>query len=148
MIKFVWKHKYKLLSLIIVCFIFSIFTLKNPKIFYDSERILQYADDIEIEQEVNIDSSNLFLAGVEYDKNIQFDDLIKLQSIHYELIEDKNIALSQSVFNDISLFDLNFFLPFINNRKIQNKKDFNAFIEKIKRRKVYLFPKIKKNYFI
>ena len=72
MIKFVWKHKYKLLSLIILCFIFSIFTLKNPKIFYDSERILQYADDVEIEQEVNINSSNLFLVGVEFDGNIQF----------------------------------------------------------------------------
>ena len=147
MIKFVWKHKYKLLSLIIVCFIFSIFTLKNPKIFYDSERILQYADDIEIEQEVNIDSSNLFLAGVEYDKNIQFDDLIKLQSIHYELIEDKNIALSQSVFNDISLFDLNFFLPFTNNNKIQNKKDFNAFIEKIKKKESLFISKDQKKLF-
>ena len=147
MIKFVWKHKYKLLSLIIVCFIFSIFTLKNPKIFYDSERILQYADDIEIEQEVNIDSSNLFLAGVEYDKNIQFDDLIKLQSIHYELIEDKNIALSQSVFNDISLFDLNFFLPFTNNKKIQNKKDFNAFIEKIKKKESLFISKDQKKLF-
>ena len=122
MIKFVWKHKYKLLSLIVLCFIFSIFTLKNPKIFYDSERILQYADDVEIEQEVNINSSNLFLVGVEFDKNIQFNDLIKLQSVHYELLKDENIALSQSVFNDISLFNLNFFLPFGNNKKYKTKK--------------------------
>ena len=133
MINFVWKHKYKLLSLIILCFIFSIFTLKNPKIFYDSERILQYADDVEIEQEVNINSSNLFLVGVEFDKNIQFNDLIKLQSVHYELLKDENIALSQSVFNDISLFDLNFFLPFFITQKIENKKDFNVFIEKIEK---------------
>ena len=119
MIKFVWKHKYKLLSLIILCFIFSIFTLKNPKIFYDSERILQYADGVEIEQEVNINSSNLFLVGVEYDNKIIFDDLIKLQSVHHELLKDENIALSQSVFNDISLFDLNFFLPFFSTQKIE-----------------------------
>jgi cbb3-type cytochrome oxidase subunit 3 len=60
----VWKHKYKLLSLILLCFIFSVFKLKNPKIFYDSERILQYADEVEIEK---IDSTNLFLVGVEFE---------------------------------------------------------------------------------
>ena len=147
MIKFVWKHKYKLLSLIILCFIFSIFTLKNPKIFYDSERILQYADGVEIEQEVNINSSNLFLVGVEFDKNIQFNDLIKLQSVHYELLKDENIALSQSVFNDISLFNLNFFLPFGNNKKIQNKKDFDDFIEKIKKKESLFISKDQKKLF-
>ena len=147
MIKFVWKHKYKLLSLIVLCFIFSIFTLKNPKIFYDSERILQYADDVEIEQEVNINSSNLFLVGVEFDKNIQFNDLIKLQSVHYELLKDENIALSQSVFNDISLFNLNFFLPFGNNKKIQNKKDFDDFIEKIKKKESLFISKDQKKLF-
>ena len=147
MIKFVWKHKYKLLSLIDLSFIFSIFTLKNPKIFYDSERILQYADDVEIEQEVNINSSNLFLVGVEFDKNIQFNDLIKLQSVHYELLKDENIALSQSVFNDISLFNLNFFLPFGNNKKIQNKKDFDDFIEKIKKKESLFISKDQKKLF-
>jgi len=132
MIKFVWKHKYRLLSLIILVFIFSIIKLKDPNIFYDSERILQYADNVEIEQEEPINSSNLLLIGIEYDEKIQFDDLIKLQTIHYEFIEDQNIILSQSVFNDISLFDLNFFLPFLNNKKIENKEDYKIFIEKIK----------------
>jgi len=132
MIKFVWKHKYRLLSLIILGFIFSIIKLKDPNIFYDSERILQYADNVEVEQEGPINSSNLLLVGIEYDEKIQFDDLIKLQTIHYEFIEDQNIILSQSVFNDISLFDLNFFLPFLNNKKIENKEDFKIFIEKIK----------------
>lgn len=149
MIKFVWKHKYKLLSLIILCFIFSIFTLKNPKIFYDSERILQYADGVEIEQEVNINSSNLFLVGVEYDNKIIFDDLIKLQSVHQELIDDKNIALSQSVFNDISLFDLNFFLPFFSTQKIENKEDFNLFIEKIEKKgSLFISNDLKKLFYI
>ncbi|MDA7809875.1 MAG: MMPL family transporter [Flavobacteriaceae bacterium] len=121
--------------------------MKNPKIFYDSERILQYADDVEIEQEVNINSSNLFLVGVEFDKNIQFNDLIKLQSVHYELLKDENIALSQSVFNDISLFNLNFFLPFGNNKKIQNKKDFDDFIEKIKKKESLFISKDQKKLF-
>ena len=134
MIKFVWQHKYTLLFFIIICFGFSIFKLKDPTIFYDSERILQFADDIEIEKDENINSSNLFLVGVEYEKSVQFENIIKLQAVHYNLIDDKNIALTQSVFNDISLINMNFFLPFIADKKIKNKEDFNVFIGKIKKK--------------
>ena len=147
MIKFVWKHKYRLLSLIILCFIFSIYTLKNPKIFYDSERILKYAEDLEIEKKEIDDPSNLFLVGVEYYEKVQFEDLIKLQSIHYDLYEDENITSSQSVFNDISLHGLNFFFPFGNNQKIENKKDFNDFIKKINSKESLFISKDQKKFF-
>ena len=147
MIKFVWKHKYRLLSLIILCFIFSIYTLKNPKIFYDSERILKYAEDLEIEKKEIDDSSNLFLVGVEYYEKVQLEDLIKLQSLHYDLYEDENITSSQSVFNDISLHGLNFFFPFGNNQKIENKKDFNDFIEKINSKESLFISKDQKKFF-
>ena len=147
MIKFVWKHKYRLLSLIILCFIFSIYTLKNPKIFYDSERILKYAEDLEIEKKEIDDSSNLFLVGVEYYEKVQLEDLIKLQSLHYDLYEDENITSSQSVFNDISLHGLNFFFPFGNNLKIENKKDFNDFIKKINSKESLFISKDQKKFF-
>ena len=147
MIKFVWKHKYRLLSLIILCFIFSIYTLKNPKIFYDSERILKYAEDLEIEKKEIDDPSNLFLVGVEYYEKVQLEDLIKLQSIHYDLYEDENITSSQSVFNDISLHGLNFFFPFGNNQKIENKKDFNDFIKKINTKESLFISKDQKKFF-
>ena len=147
MIKFVWKHKYRLLSLIILCFIFSIYTLKNPKIFYDSERILKYAEDLEIEKKEIDDPSNLFLVGVEYYEKVQLEDLIKLQSIHYDLYEDENITSSQSVFNDISLHGLNFFFPFGNNLKIENKKDFNDFIKKINSKESLFISKDQKKFF-
>ena len=147
MIKFVWKHKYRLLSLIILCFIFSIYTLKNPKIFYDSERILKYAEDLEIEKKEIDNSSNLFLVGVEYYEKVQLEDLIKLQSLHYDLYEDENITSSQSVFNDISLHGLNFFFPFGNNLKIKNKKDFNDFIKKINSKESLFISKDQKKFF-
>ena len=147
MIKFVWKHKYRLLSLIILCFIFSIYTLKNPKIFYDSERILKYAEDLEIEKKEIDDPSNLFLVGVEYYEKVQFEDLIKLQSLHYDLYEDESITSSQSVFNDISLHGLNFFFPFGNNQKIENKKDFNDFIKKINSNESLFISKDQKKFF-
>ena len=147
MINFVWKHKYRLLLLIILCFIFSIYTLKNPKIFYDSERILKYAEDLEIEKKEIDDSSNLFLVGVEYYEKVQLEDLIKLQSIHYDLYEDENITSSQSVFNDISLHGLNFFFPFGNNQKIENTKDFNDFIKKINTKESLFISKDQKKFF-
>ena len=147
MIKFVWKHKYRLLSLIILCFIFSIYTLKNPKIFYDSERILKYAEDLEIEKKEIDDSSNLFLVGVEYYEKVQLEDLIKLQSLHYDLYEDENITSSQSVFNDISLHGLNFFFPFGNKQKIENNKDFNDFIKKINTKESLFISKDQKKFF-
>ena len=142
-----WKHKYRLLSLIILCFIFSIYTLKNPKIFYDSERILKYAEDLEIEKKEIDNSSNLFLVGVEYYEKVQLEDLIKLQSLHYDLYEDENITSSQSVFNDISLHGLNFFFPFGNNLKIENKKDFNDFIKKINSKESLFISKDQKKFF-
>ena len=147
MIKFVWKHKYKLLSLIVLCFIFSIFQLKNPKIFYDSERILQYADEVEIEKKENINSSNLFLVGVEFEEKIQLEDILKLQSVDQDLLEDKNIISSQSVFNDISLHGLNFFFPFGNNKKIVNKQDFDNLIEKINKKESLFISKDQKKIF-
>ena len=147
MIKFVWKHKYRLLSLIILCFIFSIYTLKNPKIFYDSERILKYAEDLEIEKKEIDDSSNLFLVGVEYYDKIKLEDLIKLQSIHNDLYEDENISSSLSVFNDITLNGLNFFFPFGNNQKIENKGDFNDFFEKINSKESLFISKDQKKFF-
>ena len=144
MITFVWKHKYKLLSLILLCFIFSIFKLKNPKIFYDSERILQYADEVEIEK---IDSTNLFLVGVEFEKKIQFEDLMSLQSVHKGLLEDENIISSQSVFNDISLHGLSSFFPYGNNNKLETKKDFDDFIEKINKKESLFISKDQKTFF-
>tara|TARA_Y100000389_G_C17447494_1_gene512528 strand:- start:223 stop:2301 length:2079 start_codon:yes stop_codon:yes gene_type:complete len=147
MIKFVWKHKYKLLSLIVLCFIFSIFQLKNPKIFYDSERILQYADEAEIEKKENIDSSNLFLVGVEFKEKIRLDDILQLQSVQKDLLEDENIISSQSVFNDISLHGLNFFFPFGNNKKIVNKQDFDNLIEKINKKESLFISKDQKKIF-
>ena len=147
MIKFVWKHKYRLLSLIVLCFIFSIFQLKNPKIFYDSERILQYADEVEIEKKENINSSNLFLVGVEFEEKIQLEDILKLQSVDQDLLEDKNIISSQSVFNDISLHGLNFFFPFGNNKKIVNKQDFDNLIEKINKKESLFISKDQKKIF-
>ena len=143
--KFVWKQKYKLLLVIIFLFVFSIYKLIDPQVFYDSERILQYADDIKIEKEENINSGNLFLVGVEFDQKIQLDDLKNLQSIHVDLLKNKNVVLSQNIFNDISLFNFNLFLPVLSNRKIETKKDFDFFLNILdKKESLFISKDLKK----
>ena len=147
--KFVWKQKYKLLLVIIFLFVFSIYKLIDPQVFYDSERILQYADDIKIEKEENINSGNLFLVGVEFDQKIQLDDLKNLQSIHDDLLKNKNVVLSQNIFNDISLFNFNLFLPVLSNRKIETKKDFDFFLNILdKKESLFISKDLKKLFFI
>ena len=145
MMKFVWKQKYKLLLVIIFLFVFSIYKLIDPQVFYDSERILQYADDIKIEKEENINSGNLFLVGVEFNQKIQLDDLKNLQSIHDDLLKNKNVVLSQNIFNDISLFNFNLFLPVLSNRKIETKKDFDFFLNILdKKESLFISKDLKK----
>ena len=147
--KFVWKQKYKLLLVIIFLFVFSIYKLIDPQVFYDSERILQYADDIKIEKEENINSGNLFLVGVEFDQKIQLDDLKDLRSIHDDLLKNKNVVLSQNIFNDISLFNFNLFLPVLSNIQIETKKDFDFFLNILdKKESLFISKDLKKLFFI
>ena len=147
--EFVWKQKYKLLLVIIFLFVFSIYKLIDPQVFYDSERILQYADDIKIEKEENINSGNLFLVGVEFDQKIQLDDLKDLRSIHDDLLKNKDVVLSQNIFNDISLFNFNLFLPVLSNRKIETKKDFDFFLNILdKKESLFISRDLKKLFFI
>ena len=58
MLEFIWKYKYVLYILIFSVFIGSLFSILNPKIFFDTERILKYADDIQIELEESFNDKN------------------------------------------------------------------------------------------
>ena len=64
MLEFIWKYKYVLYILIFFVFIGSLFSILNPKIFFDTERILKYADDIQIELEESFNDKNLLLLGL------------------------------------------------------------------------------------
>ena len=143
MIKFVWNNKYKLLSLIILVFGISIYKLKNPTIFYDSQRILDYADNVKNDFD-SIEKTNLFLIGIEFEKKVQFENIVQLQSIHEELNENKNILFIQNIFNDISLTNQNFLIPFGFNKKIENKKDFNFLIDEAKKKESLFISKDQK----
>ena len=59
MLNFVWKYKFILYVLIFIFFINSLISILNPKIFFETERILKYADDIQIELKESFNDKNL-----------------------------------------------------------------------------------------
>ena len=73
MLDFVWRYKYILYVLIFFVFINSLFSNLNPKIFFETERILMYADDIQIELEESFNEKNLLLLCLEFDEKISLD---------------------------------------------------------------------------
>ena len=55
---FIWNHKVKIFIAIIILFLFSLFSIANTKIFFDTERII---NEISNEDELSklIDDENL-----------------------------------------------------------------------------------------
>ena len=70
MLNFIWKYKYIFYISIFLVFLNSCFSLLNPKIFFDTERILKYAHDIQIELKESFNDKNLLLLGLESDETI------------------------------------------------------------------------------
>ena len=103
MITFIWKYKYLLYSIIFSFFVLSIFVLRNPNIYYESERILQYADELDIDSKEFSEKTNLLLVGAEYSKPINFEEFKGLEAIHFELLENEQVVFVQNIHNDFKL---------------------------------------------
>ena len=73
MLDFIWKYKYLFYTIIFLIFLYSLYLISNPKIFFDTERILKYADDIQIELKESFNDKNLLLLGVEFEDEISED---------------------------------------------------------------------------
>ena len=80
MLNFVWKYKFILYILIFIFFINSLISILNPKIFFETERILKYADDIQIELKESFNDKNLLLLGLEFEEEISFEKMKSLDS--------------------------------------------------------------------
>ena len=66
MIKFIWKYKYLLLSLILSMFVLSLTNISGLKIFYDSERIIELSNESKDIIDKSLDDKNLILLAVEF----------------------------------------------------------------------------------
>ena len=81
MLAYIWKFKYFIFAVVLVIFSYSLYLISNPIIFFETERILKYADDIEIELSQSFDDKNLFLIGVEFNDEINFNQFVDIDSI-------------------------------------------------------------------
>ena len=148
MITFIWKYKYLLYSIIFSFFVLSIFVLRNPNIYYESERILQYADELDIDSKEFSEKTNLLLVGAEYSKPINFEEFKDLEAIHFELLENEQVVFVQNIHNDFKLFKNDLFGLFGNLSKIKNNQDFENYVDKlIKNNSLYISKDLKKRGF-
>ena len=99
MISFIWKYKYVLFTFIVFVFILSITQLRNTNIYSDSERILKYAEDVEVDYSKSNNEKNLFLVGLEYPDSISFDEFLSLNTLQEQLEGNEYVKKIRSVFN-------------------------------------------------
>ena len=149
MLEFIWKYKYVLYILIFFVFIGSLFSILNPKIFFDTERILKYADDIQIELEESFNDKNLLLLGLEFDKKLTFDKIIELKSSYQNISSDTLIKLERSIFSEKRMIFSGFFFHSFNVLDLSSEEKFNSSIKKLDEKTSLFFSKdFKKLFFI
>ena len=100
MIAFIWKYKYILFVFIVLVFILSVTQLRNTNIYSESERILKYAEDVELDYSKSNNEKNLFLVGLEYPDSISFDEFLSLNTLHGQLEGNEFVKKVRSIFND------------------------------------------------
>ena len=149
MLEFIWKYKYVLYILIFLVFIGSLFSILNPKIFFDTERILKYADDIQIELEESFNDKNLLLLGLEFDKNLTFDKAIELKKSYQKISSDTLIKLERSIFSEKRMIFSGFFFHSFNVLDLSSEEKFNSSIKKLdEKSSLFLSNDLKKLFFI
>ena len=113
MLDFIWKYKYVLYSIIFLIFFYALYLISNPKIFFDTERILKYADDIQIELKESFNDKNLLLLGVEFEDEISFEEIQKIDSTYNLISNDTLIKFERSIFSEKRMIFSGLFFEFI-----------------------------------
>ena len=149
MLNFIWKYKYFFYISIFLVFLNSCFSLLNPKIFFDTERILKYADDIQIELKESFNDKNLLLLGLEFDQIISFEKMKEIESSYNLLKNDSLIRLERSIFSEKRMIFSGLFFHSFNVLNLTSKEKFEESIKKIKKKStLFLSEDQKKMFFI
>ena len=131
MLDFIWKYKYSCFLFIFCVFIYSSYLLSNPKIFFETERILKYADDIQVELKESVNDKNLLLIGIEFDDTISYNEIKNLDSVYNIIKNDTLITLERSVFSDKRMIYSGLFFHSVNVLDINSANRYNASIKKL-----------------
>ena len=131
MLDFIWKYKYSCFLFIFCVFIYSSYLLSNPKIFFETERILKYADDIQVELKESVNDKNLLLIGIEFDDTISYNEIKNLDSVYNIIKNDTLITLERSVFSVKRMIYSGLFFHSVNVLDINSAKRYKASIKKL-----------------
>ncbi|MDC0029126.1 MMPL family transporter [bacterium] len=149
MLDFIWKYKYVFYSIIFLTFFYALYLISNPKIFFDTERILKYADDIQIELKESFNDKNLLLLGVEFEDEISFEEIQKIDSAYNLISNDTLIKFERSIFSEKRMIFSGLFFHSFNVLNISSEVKYSTSIDKLKEKSsLFLSKDFKKLFFI
>ena len=149
MLDFIWKYKYIFYSIIFLIFLYSLYLISNPKIFFDTERILKYADDIQIELKESFNDKNLLLLGVELEDKISYQKIKKIDSTYNLISSDTLIKLERSIFSETRMLFSGLFFHSFNVLNTESEVKYNSSLVKLeKKSSLFLSNDFKKLFFI
>ncbi len=149
MLDFIWKYKYIFYSFIFLIFLYSIYLISNPKIFFDTERILKYADDIQIELKESFNDKNLLLLGVELEDEISYQKIKKIDSTYKLISSDTLIKLERSIFSEKRMLFSGLFFHSFNVLNTDSEVKYNSSLAKLEEKSsLFLSNDFKKLFFI
>ena len=100
MIRILWRYKYIFFSVIIVSFILSLIGLRDIRIFYDTERIIELSNESKDIIDKSLDDQNLILLAIEFKDSLNYQDLVNLEEVTLEIYQDKHTKNIRSIFNE------------------------------------------------
>ena len=149
MLDFIWKYKYVFYSIIFLIFLYALHLVSNPKIFFDTERILKYADDIQIELKESFNDKNLLLLGVEFEDEISFEEMRKIDSAYNLISNDTLIKIERSIFSEKRMIFSGLFFHSFNVLSTASEIKYNTSLDKLKEKSsLFLSKDFKKLFFI
>ena len=149
MLDFIWKYKYVFYSIIFLIFLYALHLISNPKIFFDTERILKYADDIQIELKESFNDKNLLLLGLEFEDDISFKEMQKIDSAYNLISNDTLIKIERSIFSEKRMIFSGLFFHSFNVLNTASEITYNTSLDKLKKKSsLFLSKDFKKLFFI
>jgi predicted RND superfamily exporter protein len=149
MLDFIWKFKYIFYSFIFLIFLYSLYLISNPKIFFDTERILKYADDIQIELKESFNDKNLLLLGVELEDKISYQKIKKIDSTYKLISSDTLIKLERSIFSEKRMLFSGLFFHSFSVLNTDSEVKYNSSLTKLEEKSsLFLSNDFKKLFFI
>ncbi|MBF26077.1 MAG: hypothetical protein CMP49_06170 [Flavobacteriales bacterium] len=101
---FIWNHKIKIFLSIIILFIFSLFSLINTQVFFDTERIIKEISNEEYLSKL-IDDENLIFLGISTDRLLSYNEFQKLKNIHNKIRDLETVKRVNSIINERNIIN-------------------------------------------